>query len=79
VRFVGVLAILFVLHLWLGIYLPGDPHEWPWCYMFLALLMFMFVIHAAGRSLGLDAWLRRHVPQVRERAGLWDRLIRAIG
>ncbi len=33
--------------------------EWPWSYLFLAMVMFFFVLHAAGRSLGLDAWLRR--------------------
>jgi uncharacterized membrane protein YphA (DoxX/SURF4 family) len=78
-RLVGVLCMLFVLHLWLGIYLPADPHEWPWCYMFLALLMFLFALHAAGRSLGLDAWLRRHVPDVRDRVGFWGRLVNAAG
>jgi uncharacterized membrane protein YphA (DoxX/SURF4 family) len=70
VRFVGVLAILFVLQLWLGIYRPGDPAEWPWSYMFLAMLMFLLVLSAAGRSLGFDAWLRRHVPAVRDGKGL---------
>lgn len=75
VRAVSVLAIAFVLQLWLGIYRPGDPAEWPWSYMFLAMLMFLFWLEAAGRSLGLDAWLRRHVPAVRERRGLVGRLL----
>jgi uncharacterized membrane protein YphA (DoxX/SURF4 family) len=79
VRFAAALGVLFVLHLWLGIYLPGDPAEWPWSYMFLATLMFLFSLYAAGRSLGLDAYLRRHVPAVREGAGFWGRLIRAAG
>jgi uncharacterized membrane protein YphA (DoxX/SURF4 family) len=79
VRLAGVLCMLFVLHLWLGIYLPGDPHEWPWCYMFLALLMFLFVLYAAGRSLGLDGWLRRHMPAVRDRVGFWGQLFHAVG
>jgi uncharacterized membrane protein YphA (DoxX/SURF4 family) len=69
VRVVGVLAIAFVLNLWLGIYLPGNPAEWPWSYIFLAMLMFLFSLYAAGRSLGLDAWLRRHVPDIREGQG----------
>src|ERR1700754_3111250 len=64
VRFVGVLSIAYVLQLWLGLY--ASPSEWPWTYMFLALLMFLFVIEPAGRSLGFDAWLRREVPAVRE-------------
>jgi hypothetical protein len=69
VRFVGVLALAYVLQLWLGIYRPGDPAEWPWSYMFLAMLMFLFVLESAGRSLGFDAWLRRNVPAVRDGKG----------
>jgi hypothetical protein len=38
--------------------------------MFLAMLMFLFVIEGAGRSLGFDAWLRRNVPAVRDGNGL---------
>ena len=76
VRVVGVLAIAFVLHLWLGIYLPGDPAEWPWSYIFLAMLMFLFSLDAAGRSLGLDAWLRRHVPNIRDGKGQLGKLLK---
>lgn len=79
VRFAGVLGMLFVLHLWLGIYLPGDPAEWPWSYVFLVMVMFLLVLDAAGRSLGLDAWLRRHVPAVRDGTGVLGRLLKTIG
>jgi hypothetical protein len=37
--------------------------------------MFMFALHAAGRSLGLDAWLRRHVPAVRDGTGFIGKLL----
>jgi hypothetical protein len=57
VRLLGILGVLFALHLWLGLYLHGA--EWPWNYIFLAVCMAMFAAHAAGRSLGLDALLRR--------------------
>jgi uncharacterized membrane protein YphA (DoxX/SURF4 family) len=67
VRLVGVLALAYTLQLWLGLY--GNPSEWPWTYMCLALLTFLFVIEAAGRSLGLDAWLRRQVLAVRDGKG----------
>jgi uncharacterized membrane protein YphA (DoxX/SURF4 family) len=70
VRLASTLAIVFVLHLWLGIYQPGNPAEWPWSYIFLAIVMFMIALDAAGRSLGLDAWLRRHVADVRDGKGL---------
>ena len=79
VRLVGVIAIVFVLQLWLGIYRPGDPAEWPWSYMFLAMLMFVFVLEGAGRCLGLDAWLRRRVHAVRDGKGLVGRFLRAAG
>jgi uncharacterized membrane protein YphA (DoxX/SURF4 family) len=78
VRAVATVAVLFSLHLWLGIYNdrgPGDPDEWPWSYIFLAMTHAMFALHAAGRSLGLDALLRRR----EERAGTGGaRLYRAI-
>ena len=70
----GVLAIAYVLQLWLGLY--GDPSEQQWTYMLLAMLMFQFVVEGSGRSLGFDAWLRRKVPAMREGKGL-DRLISA--
>jgi len=79
VRLASALAIVFVLHLWLGIYQPGDPAEWPWSYIFLAIVMFMFALHAAGRSLGLDAWLRRHVAAVRDGTGLFGKLLHFAG
>jgi hypothetical protein len=34
------------------------------------MLMFLFALEGAGRSLGLDAWLRRNVPVVRDGKGL---------
>ena len=79
VRLIGVVAIAFVLQLWLGIYLPGDPAEWPWSYVFLATVLFLFVLNAAGRSLGADAWLRRNVPSVRQGIGFWGKLLRLAG
>ncbi|HEX2354806.1 MAG TPA: DoxX family protein, partial [Xanthobacteraceae bacterium] len=75
----GALGIVFVLHLWLGIYRPGTPAEWPWSYIFLAMVMFFFALHAAGRSLGLDAWLRRHVAAVRDRSGFFGTLLNLAG
>jgi hypothetical protein len=78
VRGVGVLAIVFVLQLWLGIYQPGEPDEWPWTFMFLALLLFVFVIEAAGRDLGLDALLRRNYPVVRDSKGLIGRALQIV-
>jgi hypothetical protein len=77
VRLVGVLAMVYTLQLWLGLY--GNSSEWPWTYMFLALLMFWLAFEAAGRSLGFDAWLRRSVPTVREGKGLVGWLFHVTG
>ena len=79
VRLASLIGVVFVLQLWLGIYRPGDPAEWPWSYMFLALLMVLFALYAAGRSLGLDAWLRRNVPAVRDGTGVVGRFLRISG
>jgi uncharacterized membrane protein YphA (DoxX/SURF4 family) len=61
VRFFALLAVPFSLHLWLGLYL--HPQEWPWNYVFLAIIHALFVAYAAGRSLGADALLRRRADE----------------
>jgi uncharacterized membrane protein YphA (DoxX/SURF4 family) len=78
-RLVSTLAIVYVLHLWLGIYRPASPAEWPWSYIFLAMVMLFFALYAAGRSLGLDAWLRRNVAAVRDRTGVLGTFFNLIG
>ena len=60
VRFFGAIGVIFTAQLWLGLY--RHPTEWAWTYGFLMILMGLFAVHAAGRSLGLDALLRRGVP-----------------
>lgn len=57
VRASSAIGIVFVLQLWLGLYLL--PPEWPWLFGFMVIAMGQFIVHAAGRSLGLDAMLRR--------------------
>jgi uncharacterized membrane protein YphA (DoxX/SURF4 family) len=57
VRFFSALAVLFAVHLWFGLYL--HPGEWPWEYVFIAVIHVLFVAYAAGRSLGADALLRQ--------------------
>jgi uncharacterized membrane protein YphA (DoxX/SURF4 family) len=59
VRLISLVAVFFTLHLWLGIYRPGEPAEWPWSYIFLVFVHVFFIKDAAGRSLGLDALLRQ--------------------
>ncbi len=57
VRLSSLLGIPFVLQLWLGLY--HHTGEWPWLFWFMVFTLGLFAIHAAGRSLGLDALLRR--------------------
>jgi len=79
VRIVSILAILFSLNLWLGIYIdrgPGDPDEWTWSYLFLIMVHVFFAVHAAGRSLGLDALLRRGISRPSSTDGALGRLYR---
>jgi hypothetical protein len=57
VRPLGVVGMLFVLHLWFALYL--HPNEWPWLYIFLIFVQGFFVLANAGRSLGLDALIAR--------------------
>lgn len=56
-RFFSLVAVGQALFLWLTLY--RAPHEWPWNYVFLALVHLAFVVMAAGRSLGADAVIRR--------------------
>jgi hypothetical protein len=65
-RLGALLALGQALFLWLGLYRADN--EWPWNYIFLAVVHGFFVIVAAGRCLGLDAILRRSGGFV-ERAG----------
>jgi uncharacterized membrane protein YphA (DoxX/SURF4 family) len=57
VRPMAAVGVLFVAHLWFGLY--QHPHEWPWTYIFLIFNMAFFWVLNAGRSLGLDATIAR--------------------
>lgn len=60
VRITAAIGVAFVAQLWLGLY--QHPQEWPFTYVFLGGLMALFSVFGAGRSLGLDAELRRRFP-----------------
>ena len=55
----ALLGLAMAVNLWLGLY--SAPGEWPWTYMFLVILMALFVVDPPGRSLGIDAVLRRRL------------------
>ncbi len=56
VRPVASLGMLYVAGLWIGLY--RHPFEWPWTYVFIAIVHVQFVVQGAGRSLGIDALLQ---------------------
>ncbi len=53
VRPVAALGVLYALGLWIGLY--RHPGEWPWEYIFIAIVHGQFTVGQAGRSLGIDA------------------------
>ena len=55
VRPMAIIGMLFVAHLWLGLY--RHPDEWPWTYVFLIFVQAFFLFCNGGKSLGLDALL----------------------
>ena len=55
-------AVGLLMALNLGIGMLAVPNEWPWSYIMLAMFHFIFLFTAAGRVLGIDAWLRHHLP-----------------
>jgi uncharacterized membrane protein YphA (DoxX/SURF4 family) len=52
VRLFGLLGAAMAVNLWLGLY--STHGEWPWTYFFLIVVMVLFAIMRAGRSLGVD-------------------------
>lgn len=59
VRPVATMGVLYALGLWIGLY--RHPAEWPWEYIFIAIVQGQFATGQAGRSLGLDALRRKAV------------------
>ena len=57
VRAFALLGMVFAAQLYFGLY--NHPNEWPWEFIFIIVICWLFYINAAGRSLGLDALLRR--------------------
>ena len=55
-RLGGLMGLLMSLNLAIG--LLEVPNEWPWSYMMMMMWHGTFVITAAGRIWGVDAWLR---------------------
>jgi uncharacterized membrane protein YphA (DoxX/SURF4 family) len=74
-RLGAFLGAIMAINLWLGLY--RSPAEWPWTYFFLIVVQIMFAIQRPGRSLGLDAILRRH-QQDATSLSWWSRVFRFL-
>jgi uncharacterized membrane protein YphA (DoxX/SURF4 family) len=72
-RAFAVLGMVFAAQLYFGLY--THPSEWPWEFIFIIVICWLFYIYAAGRSLGLDALLRRDT-KLAEGDGLIARIYR---
>jgi hypothetical protein len=57
VRAFALLGMIFAAQLYFGLY--THPGEWPWEYIFIVVICWLFYIYRAGESLGLDALVRR--------------------
>ena len=68
VRLSGLLAALFTVQLWIGLY--DDPTEWPWTYVAIIFSHGMFAAFEAGRCLGLDNLLRLRNAAILRGSGL---------
>lgn len=75
VRAFALLGMGFATQLYFGLY--THPNEWPWTYIFIVVICGMFFVHAAGRSLGLDALIRRET-RLAQGVGPIGRLYRLV-
>lgn len=61
-------ALGLLMSINLGIGLLEVPGEWPWSYAMLVMWHGVFLVAGPGRLWGVDAWLRRRLPE-----GAWLR------
>lgn len=55
---VGALQSLVI-----GVGFLGVPNEWVWTYIFMLLINLALAVFAAGRTFGVDVWLRQRFAQ----------------
>jgi uncharacterized membrane protein YphA (DoxX/SURF4 family) len=53
--------------LWIGLAGISNPAEWEWSYNLMVVLSLLLLGYAAGRVLGVDAWLRPRLQAASER------------
>ncbi len=73
VRAFAAFGMIYTAQLYFGLY--RQPNEWPWTYVFIIVICWLFYIQGAGRSLGLDGLLRRETALAKGE-GLLSRIYR---
>ena len=76
VRLFGLIGAAMAINLWLGLYHARG--EWPWTYFVLIVVMLLFVIQRAGRSLGGDALIARSLDESRHGGDLRSRILALV-
>jgi hypothetical protein len=66
-RLGGLAAFGISMQLYIGLASVPRPFEWEWTYGFLVLLSLAMLGAAAGRTFGVDSWLRRKLSGPAER------------
>lgn len=66
-RLGALVAIGMSLQLYVGLANIPRPYEWEWSYGAIVVLSIAMLGAAAGRTLGVDAWLRRKLKDPAER------------
>jgi uncharacterized membrane protein YphA (DoxX/SURF4 family) len=61
--------------LWIGLAGISTPAEWEWSYNLMVVLSLLLLGFAAGRIVGLDAWLRPRLQAASERGNWLARLL----
>jgi hypothetical protein len=68
-RLGAMVSIAISLQLYIGLANIPRPYEWEWSYGSIVLLSIAMLGAAAGRTLGVDAWIRRKLAEPAGRGG----------
>jgi uncharacterized membrane protein YphA (DoxX/SURF4 family) len=73
-RLGAIVSILVSLQLFIGLANIPRPYEWEWSYGTIVLLSIAMLGAAAGRFIGMDAWLRKKLAAPAGRGNLLARI-----
>jgi uncharacterized membrane protein YphA (DoxX/SURF4 family) len=73
-RLGAIVSILVSLQLYISLANIPRPYEWEWSYGTIVLLSIAMLGAAAGRFVGLDAWLRKKLAAPASRGNIFARI-----